>query len=48
MHIRGGSRRLAIASAAFLRGQLYYTKSAVKFGENEAKADCGWWFGHKE
>ena len=38
---RGGSRRLAIASAAFLSGQSYYTKSAVKFGENEAKADCG-------
>jgi len=48
MHIRGGSRRLAIASAAFLRRHGYYSKSAAKFGENEAKSDCGYRFGHKE
>jgi len=48
MHIRGGSRRVAIASAAFLRRHGYYSKSAAKFGENEAKSDCGYRFGHKE
>ena len=32
---------MAIASAAFLRRHGYYSKSAAKFGENEAKSDCG-------
>ena len=41
MYIRGGSRRLAIASAAFLSEQSYYTKSKAKFGENEVKAVAG-------